>query len=95
MEEFKWKYNEGEILDEFIEYLKSTYKSHYCGTEEGSADIQTIDLAISKGRAPDFCQVNLVKYGDRYGQKNGKNKMDLFKAMHYAMLLLHSDKHYS
>lgn len=95
MEEFKWKYNEDKILKDFEEYLKGTYKSHYCGTEEDSVDIQTIDLAISKGRASDFCQVNIVKYGDRYGLKNGKNKIDLFKSIHYAMLLLHTDKHYS
>ena len=28
-------------------------------------------------------------YGSRYGNKDGKNKKDLMKVIHYAMLLLH------
>tara|TARA_R110000868_G_scaffold140657_6_gene356539 strand:- start:6014 stop:6373 length:360 start_codon:yes stop_codon:yes gene_type:complete len=93
--EMKWKYNEEQILKDINEYVLSTYGSHYVGSEEGYEDIQTIDLAASKGLAQDFCQVNILKYGSRYGQKNGRNKRDLLKVIHYAMLLLHFDKHYT
>jgi hypothetical protein len=91
----KWKYNEEQILKDISEYVVSTYGSHYVGSEQGYEDIQTIDLAASKGLSADFCQVNILKYGSRYGQKNGRNKRDLLKVIHYAMLLLHFDKHYS
>jgi type VI protein secretion system component VasF len=36
-----------------------------------------------------------LKYGSRYGDKDGRNKRDLLKVIHYAMLLLHFDGHYS
>ena len=48
----------------------------------------------SKDLASSFCQANILKYGSRYGNKDGKNKKDLMKVIHYAMLLLHFDGHY-
>jgi hypothetical protein len=90
-----WKYSEEPILKDLKEYLISTYGSHYCGDVEGYTDIQTIDLLASKGLAPSFCQGNVIKYGSRYGKKSGRNKKDLLKTIHYAMLLLHFDGHYS
>ena len=49
---------------------------------------------MQKDLASDFCQANILKYGSRYGDKDGKNKKDLLKVIHYAMLLLHFDDHY-
>jgi hypothetical protein len=90
-----WKYNEDKILKDVEDYVTSTYGSHYCGHEHEYSDIQTIDLMAAKGLAADFCQANILKYGSRYGDKDGRNKRDLLKVIHYAMLLLHFDKHYS
>jgi hypothetical protein len=90
-----WKYNEDKILKDVEEYVTSTYKSHYCGSNEEYKNIQTIDLLASKDLAPGFCQANILKYGSRYGDKDGRNKRDLLKVIHYAMLLLHFDRHYS
>jgi len=91
----QWKYNEDKILKDVEDYVVSTYGSHYCGHDDDYSDIQTIDLMAAKGLAPDFCQANILKYGSRYGDKDGHNKRDLLKVIHYAMLLLHFDKHYS
>ena len=91
----QWKYNEEKILKDIEEYVVSTYHGHYCGDEDGYNDIQTIDLMAAKGLAASFCQANILKYGSRYGDKDGLNKRDLLKVIHYAMLLLHFDKHYS
>ena len=44
-----------------------------------------------KNLASNFCQANILKYGSRYGDKDGKNKKDIMKILHYAMLLLHFD----
>jgi len=90
-----WKYNEDKILKDIEDYVTSTYGSHYCGHNQTYKGIQTIDLMAAKDLAPGFCQSNILKYGSRYGDKDGSNKRDLLKVIHYAMLLLHFDGHYS
>jgi hypothetical protein len=90
-----WKYNEDKILKDIEDYVTSTYHGHYCGDSAGYADIQTIDLMAAKKLAAGFCQANILKYGSRYGDKDGRNKRDLMKVIHYAMLLLHFDGHYT
>ena len=90
-----WKYNEDKILKEVESYVTGTYRGHYCGDQDGYADIQTIDLMAAKKLATGFCQANILKYGSRYGDKDGRNKRDLLKVIQYAMLLLHFDGNYS
>jgi len=90
-----WKYNEDKIFKDIENYVTSTYGSHYCGHNQDYKDIQTIDLMAAKDLAVGFCQSNILKYGSRYGDKDGRNKRDLMKVIHYAMLLLHFDGHYS
>ena len=90
-----WKYNEDKILKDIEDYVTSTYHGHYCGDSANYADIQTIDLMAAKKLAVGFCQANILKYGSRYGDKDGRNKRDLMKVIHYAMLLLHFDGHYT
>ena len=90
-----YKYHEEEILKDIEEYVSGTYKGHYTGNSHEFRKVQTIDLMASKDLAASFCQANILKYGSRYGNKDGKNKKDLMKVIHYAMLLLHFDGHYS
>ena len=89
-----YKYHEEEILKDIEEYVSSTYQGHYTGKSHEYRKVQTIDLMASKDLAASFCQANILKYGSRYGNKDGKNKKDLMKVIHYAMLLLHFDNHY-
>ena len=89
-----FKYHEEEILKDIEEYVSQTYKGHYTGKSHEFRNVQTIDLMASKELAAGFCQANILKYGSRYGNKDGKNKKDLMKVIHYAMLLLHFDNHY-
>ena len=89
-----YKYHEEEILKDIEEYVSLTYQGHYTGTKHEFRNVQTIDLMASRDLAPHFCQANILKYGSRYGSKNGKDKKDLMKVVHYAMLLLHFDGHY-
>ena len=91
---YQFKYNEEQILKDIQEYVSGTYRSHYTADEPGYKDIQTIDLMAAKDLASNFCQANILKYGSRYGSKDGRNKKDLMKVIHYAMLLLHFDGHY-
>ena len=89
-----FKYHEDDILKDIQEYVSRTYQGHYTGTKHEFRKVQTIDLMAARDIATDFCQANILKYGSRYGSKNGKNKTDLLKVIHYAMLLLHFDGHY-
>ena len=88
------KYHENEILEDIKDYVSSTYNGHYTGTKHEYRNVQTLDLMASRDLASTFCQANILKYGSRYGSKDGKNKKDLMKVIHYAMLLLHFDEHY-
>ena len=88
------KYHENEILEDIKAYVSGTYNGHYTGNKHEFRNVQTIDLMASRDLASDFCQANILKYGSRYGSKDGRNKKDLLKVIHYAMLLLHFDEHY-
>ena len=89
-----FKYHEEEILKDIREYVSGTYQGHYTGNSHEYRNVQTLDLMASKDLAAAFCQANILKYGSRYGNKDGKNKKDLMKVIHYAMLLAHFDGHY-
>ena len=79
------KYNEKMSLMEIEEYIQSTYGEHYVG----KGDFQIQDLLHSIDIAVPFCQANAMKYLSRYGKKKGFNRLDLLKAVHYIILLMH------
>jgi hypothetical protein len=89
-----FKYHEQEILKDIEEYVSRTYQGHYTGNSYEFRNVQTLDLMAAKELASGFCQANILKYGSRYGNKDGRNTKDLMKVIHYAMLLLHFDGHY-
>ena len=80
-----WKYNEDKILKQLEEYLKGTYSQHYVDRTGGSKE-QTLDK-IKHNRREGFCAGNVTKYIDRYDVK-GTPRQDLFKVLHYTMLLI-------
>ena len=82
------KYREDEILDEIKEYIGGTYDQHYSTTKDG---FQVMDMIKQLGIDKDFCQANAIKYLCRYGKKNGHNRKDLLKAIHYIVLLMSSE----
>ena len=79
------KYREDEIINEIKEYIESTYDQHYSTTEDG---FQVMDMIKQLGIDKNFCQANAIKYLCRYGKKNGHNRKDLLKAIHYIVLLM-------
>ena len=82
------KYREDEILDAIKEYIGGTYDQHYSTTKDG---FQVMDMIKQLGIDKDFCQANAIKYLCRYGKKNGHNRKDLLKAIHYIVLLMSSE----
>jgi len=82
------KYNEEKILLEISQYIDGTYQQHYSTDEQG---FQVQDMLRQLGIDKDFCQANAIKYLCRYGKKDGKNRKDLLKAIHYIVLLMSSE----
>ena len=78
-------YNEGNYLTELEKYIQSTYGAHY-----GKTRTQTTDFVIQNGHGVGFCLGNVIKYAQRYGKKNGYNRDDLLKIIHYAMFALYN-----
>ena len=79
------KYGEEKIINEIKTYLESTYQQHYSTTDEG---FQVQDILRHLNINKDFCQANAIKYLCRYSKKNGYNRTDLLKAVHYIILLM-------
>ena len=81
-----FKYEEDAILKQAEEYIAKTYELHYTSDK---GNYQTLDLIESIGDAEAFCRSNAIKYLSRFGKKDGKNKKDILKAIHYCTLLYH------
>ena len=78
-----YKFNEPEHIAELKEYIDGTYGEHYA-----SDKYQATDVIIDAGHGPGFCIGNIIKYAKRYGNKDGYNKKDLLKILHYAVIML-------
>ena len=76
--------NEGRIIDDFRHYVDSTYNAHYAG----SNGVQVTDIWEAQGIAKHAYMSNISKYAFRFGRKEGENIKDVFKIMHYCVLLL-------
>jgi len=85
----QFRYNEDHILNEVHAYIRKTYGSHY------GDQVQAQDLIVSSGHGEGFYIGNILKYASRYGKKNGHNKDDLMKVIHYAILAMnhHNNNH--
>jgi hypothetical protein len=78
-----YKFKEDVTFHEVMEYINSTYEQHY--SEKGG--VQALDFIMANADSLDFLKGNAIKYLARYGKKEGMNKKDLFKAIHYIILL--------
>ena len=86
MKDVMFKYDEDKILNEVKEYIESTYGEHYAG---GEKNIQIQDVFEQMDISEEFSRGCAMKYLFRFGKKNGKNRKDLLKCMHYVCLLYH------
>ena len=80
-----YKYNEDNTLAELNEYINSTYDEHYSKNK-----FQATEFIIDGGHGEGFCIGNIMKYAQRYGKKDGYNKRDLLKVIHYGIIALHN-----
>lgn len=86
----KYKYAEDEIIRDFTEYLNSTYGEHYMSDNE---KVECFDVWLALGDSVPTFRNTAIKYLWRYGKKDGSNKKDLFKVLHYTLMCLYAD-HY-
>lgn len=78
------KFNEDFLIKDFVEYIAKTYKQHY---EQGVQPNELIFTDYNDGIG--FTKGNIIKYAQRYGKKNGRNRDDLLKALHNTLLALY------
>ena len=80
----EYKYNENELIKQFKEYVDNTYEQH-----NSQNKYQATEFIIDGGHGEGFCMGNILKYAQRYGKKNGYNRADLMKVLHYALMALY------
>jgi|TARA_B100000530_G_scaffold157778_1_gene99202 hypothetical protein len=83
-EKIEYKYKEDELINQFKDYVDNTYKQHYSQNK-----YQATEFIIDGGHGEGFCMGNILKYAQRYGKKNGYNRADLMKVLHYALFALY------
>lgn len=84
-----YKYAEDKILADLKKHLDKTYTEHYATDN----NIECFDAWIALGDSTPTFRNTALKYLWRYGKKNGNNKQDLMKALHYIFMCLYVD-HY-
>ena len=81
----EYKFSEDVVLQEVLDYIHKTYDQHYAQNK-----IQASEVIIDSGHGEGFFIGNILKYAQRYGKKEGHNKNDLLKIVHYGILALHN-----
>jgi hypothetical protein len=82
----KYRYNEDLYLENLFNYVNGTYNEHYV-----AKDIQVIDIWQSMDSLDTTARDTAIKYLMRHGKKDGKNRKDLLKAIHYIMLMMYAE----
>lgn len=80
-----YKYSEDRILKEMKEYIDATYGEHYSQNK-----FQASEFIVDSGHGEGFFIGNIMKYAQRYGKKDGYNRKDLMKVLHYAIMAIHN-----
>ena len=80
-----YKYSQDRILIEMKEYIDKTYNAHYSHNK-----FQATEFIMDSGHGEGFCIGNILKYSQRYGKKDGKNRNDLLKVIHYGIMALNN-----
>ena len=84
-----YKFHEGELLEEIKAYIDATYSQHYSRTK-----FQASEFIFDGGHGVGMNVGCIMKYAQRYGKKDGYNRKDIMKIIHYAILLLYVHDEY-
>ena len=83
MPKINYAFNEAEILQEMQDYINATYDAHYSQDK-----YQSTQIIEDMGHGMGFALGNVIKYTQRYGKKEGFNRADLMKVIHYGIIAL-------
>ena len=83
-EKINYKFSEDKVQEELSDYILNTYHQHY-----NKNKFQATEFIIDGGHGEGFCIGNILKYAQRYGKKNGRDRIDLLKVLHYGIIALH------
>ena len=78
-----YEFKEDIVIKSLKLYIDSTYEKHY-----GSGKFQATEVIFDADHGEGFCIGNIMKYAQRYGKKNGYDERDLYKIIHYAIILI-------
>ena len=84
IENIDYKFSEDKLINDIKEYIDNTYNQHYAKTK-----FQATEFIVDGGHGEGFCIGNILKYAQRYGKKEGYNRKDLLKVLHYGIIALH------
>jgi hypothetical protein len=87
--DINYKFNEGALCEELLGYISKTYDGHYSKNK-----FQSTEFIIDCGHGMGFALGNVLKYTQRYGKKDGYNRADLLKILHYAIIALNVHDEY-
>lgn len=79
----EYAFNEDELLEDIKKYIDSTYEAHYA-----QGKYQSTQFIEDCGHGMGFSLGNVLKYAQRYGKKDGFNRADLMKVIHYGIIAL-------
>jgi hypothetical protein len=87
---FTNKYKELEMMSEVLSHIKATYGQHYC---DPTTNFQVFDLLLNMKfddtpTMREYARACAIKYLSRYGRKGGYNRVDMYKAVHYCLMLM-------
>ena len=84
-----YKFNEGALIEELQAYINKTYEGHY-----SKNNFQSTEFIIDCDHGMGFALGNVLKYTQRYGKKDGYNRKDLLKILHYTLIAqyVHDEK---
>jgi hypothetical protein len=81
--EIEYNFSEDKYLQEVKDHIDSTYSGHYAGK------YQATSIIVDAGHGTGFNIGNIIKYAKRYGKKDGFNRADLKKIIHYAVMQMY------
>ena len=79
----EYAFNEGDLLKEIKTYIDGTYDAHY-----SQGKYQATQIIEDCGHGMGFALGNVLKYSQRYGKKEGLNRADILKVVHYGIIAL-------
>lgn len=85
----EYKFREDQLLQEFKAYIDGTYGQHYSHNK-----FQASEFIFDNGHGVGMNIGCIMKYAQRYGKKDGHNRKDILKILHYALLLLYVHDEY-